>query len=64
MPITGRHSAAKNAGHLPADEVRKALELMERALNLLDDHAGPNDAGAHLDLAVHRLRDWLDSERG
>ena len=32
---------------------------MERALGLLDRAEGPDDIGAHLDLAIHRLKDWL-----
>ena len=36
---------------------------MERALGLLDDAKGPDDIGAHLDLAIHRLKDWLAGDR-
>lgn len=35
---------------------RAALSLMEQALALLDGCGGGNDAGAHLDLAICRLR--------
>lgn len=37
-----------------------ALGHMEQALELLDRLEGPDDVGAHLDLAIHRLRDWID----
>jgi hypothetical protein len=33
-----------------------ALERMEEALQILDHLAAPGDIGAHLDLAMHRLR--------
>jgi hypothetical protein len=33
-----------------------ALEQMESALQILDDLDAPADIGAHLDLALHRLR--------
>jgi hypothetical protein len=32
---------------------------MEEALALLDRNDGPQEAGAHLDLAIHRLRAWI-----
>ena len=37
-------------------QCRKALEQMEFALAILDQVEGPSDAGAHLDLAICRLR--------
>lgn len=36
-----------------------ALDLMERALELLDNCDGAIDVGAHLDLAICRLRDAI-----
>lgn len=39
--------------------VAKALEFMAEALALLDAAGAPADAGAYLDLAMHRLREWL-----
>lgn len=33
-----------------------ALEQMESALQILDNLDAPADIGAHLDLALHRLR--------
>ena len=40
----------------------EAIELMGRALHLLDANGGPDDAGAYLDQAIHRLRDWIDQQ--
>jgi hypothetical protein len=37
--------------------LRRALALMEDALDLLDDADCSADVGAHLDLAICRLRD-------
>jgi len=37
----------------------KALELMEEALGLLDRFDAAMEVGAHLDLAISRLRDVL-----
>jgi hypothetical protein len=36
-----------------------ALDYMERALDLLDQLDGADGADAHLDMAIHRLRDWI-----
>jgi hypothetical protein len=44
-----------------AESADKALALMIEALELLDLD-GANIAGAHLDLAIHRLREWIDKE--
>jgi hypothetical protein len=43
------------------EEGRAALTLMEQALELLDRCGTGLDAGAHLDLAICRLRDRLRS---
>lgn len=40
----------------------EALGLMREALKLLDENEGPDDAGARLDDAINRLKDWLESE--
>ena len=40
----------------------EALDLMTRALALLDAHQAPADAGAYLDHAMHRLRDWMGNQ--
>jgi hypothetical protein len=57
--------AVETAGHANrkarADE---ALELMNQALQLLDDNGAPDDAGAHLDCAINRLREWMTDEAG
>jgi hypothetical protein len=39
--------------------VDDALACMERALELLDEAGVPSDIGAHLDLAICKLRDAL-----
>ena len=41
----------------PASE---ALSMMIEALRLIDLSGGGGIAGAHLDLAIHRLREWID----
>lgn len=38
----------------------EALELMQKALLLIDRHDGPHDVGAHLDLAIARLKEWIE----
>ena len=38
----------------------EALELMQRALDLLDNSDIPADVGAHLDLAIERLKQHLN----
>lgn len=44
------------------DGAAEALDLMARALALLDAYEAPADAGAHLDHAMHRLREWIGGE--
>lgn len=44
---------------LPGEAFEKALSYMEVALELLDGASAPGDIGAHLDLAVCRLREVL-----
>ena len=41
------------------DGAVEALNLMARALALLDENEAPADAGAYLDHAMHRLREWI-----
>lgn len=36
--------------------IGRALDLITAAMDLLDAHGGPADAAAHLDMALHRLR--------
>jgi hypothetical protein len=43
------------------DAAAKALRLLERALVILDEVSVAPDIGAHLDLAIQRLRDYLDT---
>lgn len=43
----------------PSDCALKALELMGRALALLDACQAPADAGAYLDHAMHRISEWI-----
>lgn len=43
--------------------LREALRLMTQALDILDQEKAPGDIGAHLDLAIHRLRETLASLR-
>lgn len=42
------------------DDFVGALSLMERALGIIDGHDGPVDVGAHLDLAINRLKGWIE----
>lgn len=39
--------------------LQAALERMEEALEILDNLGAPDDIGAHLDLALHRLREEI-----
>lgn len=62
MARTGRDDAAASEGSNSKDQAVEALELMQRALSLIDSTDGPPDAGAHLDIAIHRLRDWIEDQ--
>lgn len=44
------------------DMLRKALALMEHALALLDEADCSADVGAHLDLALWRLREIVPGQ--
>lgn len=57
MPTPGRDPATSNENCTPTD-YDDALQLMERALVLIDRPDGPLDVGAHLDLAISRLKEW------
>lgn len=46
----------------PEDKARGALALMIDALELIDASEGAGVAGAHLDLAIHRLREWIEGQ--
>ena len=49
---------------LAIDQLTRPLHLMIEALELLDDMDAPADVGAHLDLAIHRLRQVIISAAG
>ena len=59
MSKSGRGSATGKDESRLQEGAGEALALMERALGLLDATECPADVGAHLDLAIHRLKDWL-----
>lgn len=61
MATTGRDPAAPSPDTVsPDDQAKQALALMVEALDLIDSSEGSGAAGAHLDLAIHRLREWID----
>lgn len=63
MTNDSRQLAAGGADQFPnGAAAAEALDLMARALALLDANEAPADAGAYLDHAMHRLRDWIGSE--
>ena len=59
MSTPGRVPATRSNESDLQDGAGKALALMEQALGVLDANGGPSDVGAHLDLAIHRLKDWV-----
>lgn len=60
MPGPSREPADDNNRDGAEGGAGKALGLMVEALELLDREGGADIAGAHLDLAIHRLREWMD----
>lgn len=63
MSIDSRQLAAEGSSRIPSgDGAAEALDLMARALAILDANEAPADAGAYLDHAMHRLRDWIGGE--
>ena len=42
----------------------EAMDLIVKALDLVDEADAPSDIGAHLDLARERLRTALEAETG
>lgn len=46
------------------NKLEKALSFMQSSLKLLDDADAPAAIGAHLDLAICRLRDHLAESAG
>lgn len=61
MARTGRDNAAASKGSVSKDQAAEALDHMQKALRLIDVIGAAPDAGAHLDIAIHRLRDWVGS---
>lgn len=61
MPRSAR-DATSGSPKAPSTEApaSEALGLMVEALKLIDQSGGAGIAGAHLDLAIHRLREWID----
>ena len=43
----------------PRDDAEAALALLEQALNLIDRFDDLGDVGAHVYLAIHRLRETI-----
>lgn len=62
MPTSGRVPATRKDAVTPQNYAQ-ALSLMEMALGIIDRHDGPTDAGAHLDLAIDRLKGWIEVNR-
>ncbi len=63
MRIDNRQLAAGGSADIrTGDGAVEALDLMARALALLDANGAPADAGAYLDHAMHRLRDWMGTQ--
>jgi len=55
-------SSAESLDPTPATKpATQALELMVEALRLIDLCDGAGVPGAHLDLAIHRLREWVEA---
>ena len=57
-----RKPVSTTGGSVPSAKQRQgaeALELMQRALDLIDEAEGPDDAGARLDEAINRLKEWI-----
>lgn len=60
MPVSGRDPATEKPSFASKEGPAEALELMERALRVIDSFSGAEVVGAHLDLAIHRLREWSE----
>lgn len=59
MSNNGPQLMAGKSAEFGDGDTAEALDLMARALAILDANDVPADAGAHLDHAMHRLRDWI-----
>lgn len=57
VPTTAADSS--DVRHMDQAGAKVALKLMEKALQHLDEDDVDDDIGAHLDLAIDRLRQWL-----
>lgn len=63
MATTSRDPAPEpQLAESPEDKARGALALMTDALKLIDASEGAGVAGAHLDLAIHRLQEWIEGQ--
>jgi hypothetical protein len=63
MPTSNRGPAASpKLAACAHDKAKDALLLMIEALELIDASEGAGVAGAHLDLAIHRLQEWIDGK--
>ncbi len=63
VTIGNRQAAAEVAVNLQGRKgATEALGLMAAALAMLDASEAPADVGAHLDHAMHRLRDWIEKQ--
>ena len=60
MSASSRDPATKNQSRTSKGGPAEALELMQRALQIIDTIPGAEDVGAHLDLALNRLRERID----
>ena len=58
----GAAFAASAGAASPESHASEALAMMVEALRLIDMSGGAAVAGAHLDLAIHRLREWIEDE--
>lgn len=54
-PVTAAEGAPTRLAY-----ANEALQLMLQALSLIDSAEAPDEAGAHLDFAIHCLREWID----
>ena len=60
MPGPARDAADAKTNAMSAGTAAcEALAMMMEALRLIDLSGGAAVAGAHLDLAIHRLREWI-----
>lgn len=63
MSGPAREVAASMRGAMsPEAPASEALAMMVEALRLIDFSCGADVAGAHLDLAIHRLREWIETQ--